>query len=331
MNPTILKFRIGLFIIVAIALFIGSLFFFGLTNLFEKQVHMVSFFGESVRGLSKGSLVRFRGVEVGKVTDIRLSLGEQITADGIPVTYEIDMTNLQKNLGIFENLADKETYENAIRDGLTAKLESASLLTGQLFIELDFRPGTNTEKPWIINGNLHYIPSLPSFLSDVTDQSMKIINDVSEIDFPELGNNLNALLVTLNDVVLQIEPEQLAENVNSVLVSVQGLIDSGEIENMVIQFTETASSLESALVDIQEGKGNLGKPLSDLIRELADTTGQISAMLDDVSLLIKNRSGPIVGLDQTLDEVRSATAAFQSLLEFLRRHPNALIFGKQQP
>ncbi|MEM9017358.1 MAG: hypothetical protein AAGC68_10110, partial [Verrucomicrobiota bacterium] len=185
--------------------------------------------------------------------------------------------------------------------------------------------------PWIIDGNLHYIPAVPSFLSDVTDQAMKIIDDVSKINFQQLSTNLNSLIVTLNDVALKIQPEELATNVNDVLVSARGLLDSGEIERMVVQFTATASSLETALTNIQKGKGDLGKPLADVMKQLAETTGQINEMLEDVSHLIENRNGPVVGLDQTLDEIRTATAAFQSLLEFLRRHPNALIFGKQQP
>ncbi|MGE9290925.1 MAG: MlaD family protein [Puniceicoccales bacterium] len=333
MNQRKLKFRIGLFLFAAIALFVGSLFFFGLTDFFEKKTHFVSFFDESVRGLNKGSRVRFRGVEIGQVDDIRLSLDQGASPPGIPVIYEIDISRLQNKLGVPVDISDKENYHNAIRDGLAAKLESSSMVTGQLYIDLDFRPDSTARdsSPHIYSGNLHYIPSVPSLLSDVTEQMLNIVNGISQIDFPELSGNINEVLVNINGTLESFEDTHTADNLNGTLLAIQNFIDSGELENLTSQVGGAAGSLSVLMNDLNQGKGTLGEPLAATLNQMAKTTQALEQISRNFGNLIESNTGPVADLEQTLNEIQDATIAFQSLLEFLRRHPNALIFGKKTP
>tara|TARA_R100000027_G_scaffold1806_3_gene1998 strand:- start:19950 stop:20948 length:999 start_codon:yes stop_codon:yes gene_type:complete len=330
MNQRTLKLRIGLFLVAAFALFVGSLFYFGLADVFEKRSKFVSFFNESVRGLNKGSLVRFRGVEIGQVIDIRLSLGESETEIGIPVIYEIDISRIQNKLGVPVDISEPDNYQHAIRDGLTAKLENSSMVTGQLYIDLDFRPkeGEATD-PKIINGSLHFIPSTPSVISDVTDQSLKIIDDISKIQFEELSQNLNTMIVNINKSLEAFEALNTAENVNGTLLAAKEFIDSGSLQNMTEHIGNAADSMGVFMNDLNTGKGSLGQPLASTLSEMAETAKTLNGITDSFVNILNSNTGPVADFEQTLADIQDATLAFQSLLDFLRRHPNALIFGKQ--
>ena len=63
-------FRLGLFMILGVALLVGGVIVLGAGSLFKETVAAETFFDESVQGLGVGSRVRFRGVEIGTVSHI---------------------------------------------------------------------------------------------------------------------------------------------------------------------------------------------------------------------------------------------------------------------
>ncbi len=331
MTPKALQFRIGLFLTLAAALFVGSLFFFGLTSFFQEKTRVVSFFNESVRGLNTGSNVRFRGVAIGEVESIRLSLGKEAAGRGIPVIYEIDTGRLHNKLGMPIDIASPANYRKAIQDGLTAKLSSESLVTGQLYIDLDFRSPPVKPEPWTLAGDLLYIPSTPSLLADVTDQLVKIVQNVSQIDFAAIGNNMDKLLVRIDESLRDIDTRKTSENLNAALVSARGLIESGDLQAMTKQFTRTGAAFEQLAQDLRDGKGEMGRPLAGAIADIAEATESANAVAASLTGLIESATGPVTEIEQTLIEFRRATETLQSFIEFLRRNPNALLFGKDQP
>jgi len=332
MNPKALKFRIGLFLFLALALFLGSLFFFGIAGFFQQKTRFVSFFNESVMGLNKGSLVRFRGVEVGEVTEVKLSLDNGATHLGIPVIYEIDISRLQNKLGVPVDISKKEPYENAIRDGLSAKLSNSSFVTGQLYVDLNFRPKTvGKTEPGIINGDLHLVPAVPSLLADVSDEMVSIIRQISQINFVDLSKNLDHLLTSSNQLVEDFAKQGVPKNLNATLTSIHNFIDSDDLHQLTGQMAGAAGSLTELFSNLNTGKGALGKPMAETLEQMADTAQSFDQISRNFAQLIEGNSGPVADFERTLNEIEEATIAFQSLLEFLRRHPNALIFGKETP
>lgn len=331
MKPSALKFRIGVFVLCAATLFVGSLFFFGLTSTFEKKARFVSFFSESVRGLNIGSRVRFKGVIVGQVSDIRLSLGSDTTADGIPVIYEVDLGRLETKLGVTRDVGSEEVYNDAIRDGISAKLDTESLLTGQLYIDLDFRPDSSARRePWTIDGDMRVIPAVPSLLSNVTSEALSIIKDISEVDFSGLSKNLNKLIVRIDQSLEAIDPGKTAANLNGTMVAFQKLANSGEIETTLSSLQDTFQEFTSLAGNIRGGEGPLGKPLATSLSQLAETTDAVRKMTQSLTVAAENIDGPVTELESTLIEFRRAARSLQSLIDFLRRHPNAILFGKEQ-
>src|SRR5258708_6799208 len=132
-NPTV----IGVFVLGAILIAIGAVFFFGSADLFAKKQTYVSYFAQSVSGLQTGSNVKFKGVNIGKVTRVLLGVGKDQPVYA-KVFYQIDQTVFDRDFGGTSrfNLFDVEWTKKRVQQGLRVRLSFESLFRVQLHIAL---------------------------------------------------------------------------------------------------------------------------------------------------------------------------------------------------
>ena len=123
-NPTL----IGAFVLGALALLILAVIAFGSGQLFRKTQEFVLYFGGSVNGLRIGAPVKFMGVEVGSVKDIRLEMQGANGVHMIPVIIEIDPEKLTSRGGTGKVLSDPEELKAAIDNGLRGQLQLESFV-----------------------------------------------------------------------------------------------------------------------------------------------------------------------------------------------------------
>jgi paraquat-inducible protein B len=133
-NPTL----IGAFVCGAIVIAIGAILFFGSANFFTKKQVFVTYFNQSVSGLAVGSNVKYKGVTIGKVSKVQLRLQGANETPLVRVLYEIDADNLLNKFGLSVNIFDRNVHNKEVENGFRAKLHFESLITGQLYIALDF-------------------------------------------------------------------------------------------------------------------------------------------------------------------------------------------------
>src|SRR5262245_58422415 len=118
------------------ALALAGLVIFGSGKIFRRTEQFVAIFSGSVNGLSVGAPVKFRGVQVGSVTSILLSLPGMTLPDlRIPVFFDIDRDTILK-LGAMVNPADPSALAALIDQGLRDQLELGSPVSGVLFVQL---------------------------------------------------------------------------------------------------------------------------------------------------------------------------------------------------
>src|SRR5208337_4346120 len=141
---------IGGFVVGATVLIVAGILLFGSVKIFSHERQFVLFFNDSVKGLSIGSPVDFKGVKVGEVIDIKLILDRKDLSLGIPVFIKIDPGAISYGGSesammkmIEAKLKGHEKFIQLLIDsGLRATLEMQSLVTGQLGIHMDFYPDT---------------------------------------------------------------------------------------------------------------------------------------------------------------------------------------------
>lgn len=194
MQKTPNKKMIGLFTILGIIIFVFLIFLLvGSQFLSKNENQIIMYFDESVKGLSIGSSISFRGVEIGKVSKIDLVADTKNLNFSIPV-YAI--LNKNQTFRIFNNgtVKDKEKFLNElVKKGLKARLMTQSYLTGQLYIDLEILPNI----PTIFKGNNYYdnIVEIPTTLSPLSEISKGFQN----LPIKQILDNLNNFLDNVNN------------------------------------------------------------------------------------------------------------------------------------
>ena len=161
---------IGSFVIGAIVLIVVGVMVFSSGKLFSTTYTAVAVFPETVKGLTVGSPVEFRGVRVGSVKDIRMIYDPKTLAVSVPVYLEISSGNLtDKNLEktyVFKSQKDwSAKITRLIETGLRAQLDIQSVVTGQMMVVLDFHPDAPPAEPTQIDARYLEVPTLPSTMS----------------------------------------------------------------------------------------------------------------------------------------------------------------------
>ena len=178
----------GIFVIGAIVLLMVGIVVFGSGDLFKRTNKFVLYFDGSVKGLSIGAPVMFRGVSIGSVEDISLIYDAKAGTITLPVVVEIDQDRIKGAPSFGELGGDKKM----IALGLRGNLEVQSFLTGQLMISFDFYPS----KMAILRGIPNQYPELPTL--PTSPDISKIMN---EIPIKEIAKNLEEATQGINKIV----------------------------------------------------------------------------------------------------------------------------------
>jgi paraquat-inducible protein B len=290
----------------------------------------VLYFDNSVNGLRIGAPVKIKGVEIGSVKDIRFQL-EKNKELKIPVIIEIDLEKFSSR-GATQAAAtamDREALNKAIADrGLRGQLEMESLVTGLLFISLDFFPGTPINLVQRTNGDYKYpeIPTLPTTLEQAKDTVTKILNKLEEIDFKtliaSLESTVDGIKRTVNSPDLQATIHSLKQTMPKVDEAVLSIRDLAVTLNN--NSKSLAANLEQTSIDT---RGSL-KEADKALQQATATMKSAEAAVTNIETLTDLDSPVNYELVKGLREVSAAARSLRSLTSYLERNPRALIFGK---
>jgi paraquat-inducible protein B len=321
-NPTL----IGAFVFGAIVIAIGAVLFFGSANLFAKKQIYETYFDQSVNGLAIGSNVKYKGVTVGKVTKVQLKFQGQGEAPIVRVMYEINTDNLLNKFGLSIVLNDRKFHEKAIANGFRAKLDFESLISGQLFIALDFYKDTGPPALHLEpDENIFEIPPQPSDIDAILANLTKAIGNIGSVDFASLANQLQVTLKSANDAIEAMHLDRLGSSLDKAASSISTLANGVEVKSALASVRESFDQLTVTLKSLNPAVGDL-KPTLDQAKAALTNLQKSTAQLDQ---LLKSDSNFRYQLDSSLSEIGSAAAAVQQLADFLQRHPNSLLFGRK--
>ena len=320
-NPAV----IGGFVIGAIALVVIGLLVFGGTGWLVQRTKYVAYFPGSVKGLQVGAPVDFRGVTIGQVTEIRVLYDPQQVRARIPVIMELDPTQIEV-AGREEIVTGSEDAERLIEAGFRAQLQSQSLLTGLLFVNLDFYPDAQAR---LVGGDGPYpeILTIPSDLEQLQQRA-----GVVAARLPDLLDQLNGLLTELNQALDQTSGD-FASIVSDVAVIAQEIRAStpkvvARTEEVTADLRRAAGTLENLLQTNRDAVGAM-------IDEWTVAASAIRRMADQVEQLVaENRQGLRDFTQRGLYEYTGLAQDAQRLVdqinrvaEELERDPARFLFG----
>jgi paraquat-inducible protein B len=296
-NPTL----VGAFVVGALALGVVGVAVFGSGRLFRETYPFVCYFEGGVHGLDPGAPVKFKGVEVGSVKRIMLRFEQTPSEVRIPVILEFDADKLTR-AGMDPSFGP-EGIQVAVEQGLRARLESESLVTGLLFVNLDFYP--ETPKHLVGTGDIPEIPTLPTTFEQATLAVKEILDRLAQVDL-----------------------EGLVESATEALRGIRDLAASREARGALASLDATLASLER----LSDALERTAVPLGESVRETSDRTQALAAELErtlQVARELIEPGSPVSHqLTATLQDVSSAARALRALAETLERDPSALVRGR---
>ncbi len=321
-NPTL----IGAFVFGAIAIAIGAVLFFGSANLFAKKQLFETYFNQSVNGLGIGSNVKYKGVTVGKVTKVQLKFQGAGEAPVVRVLYEINTDNLLNKYGLSIDLGDRKLHDKAIESGFRAKMDFESLISGQLFIALDFyKDATPPQLHVEANENVLEIPPQTSDIDAILANLTKAIGNIGSVDFASLATELQAVLKSAHDSIDAMHLDQLGPSLDKAASSISNLANGEEVKSALASVRASFDQLTATLKNLNPAVGDL-KPTLEQARAALTNLQKSTAELNQV---LKPDSSFRYQLDSSLSEINAAAGAIQQLADFLQRHPNSLLFGRK--
>jgi paraquat-inducible protein B len=193
-------------------------------------MHVVMNFNQSLRGLSVGAPVDFRGIELGEVTHIDVDYDAKTDTFSTPVRIDLYPERLGKQFR--DAPADKsdrlrrQHLLEQVQRGLRGQLRTGNLLTNQLYVALDFFPKA---APAQVNPNHDpvEIPTVPNTLDELQLQVADIAKKLDKVPFDQIGNNLNDSLKHADALFVQLGT-QVAPEARDTLASAKQTFDTAQ-------------------------------------------------------------------------------------------------------
>ena len=318
-SPTL----IGAFVIGAVALIVIAILLLGSGRLFRQTRDFVLYFDNSVNGLRVGAPVKFKGVEVGTVKDIRLQLEKGGEVNKIPVIIEIDLEKLTSRGATSVVAENREALNKAIVDrGLRAQLAMESLVTGLLYVAIDFFPGSPINLVQRPDGDYKYpeVPTLPTSLEQAKGAVDRILNKLEEIDFKRLIDSLTKTSDEVGQLVRVNSP-----TVKSILQSVDQAMP--QLRGAILDFRTLTATANNNVTNVSADLHQTLTAAHSAIEQIAATMKEAETTIISVRATVDPNSPTFYELTKSLREVSGAASSIRLLADSLDRNPQAIILG----
>ena len=317
------KFKLGLFVTVSFILICVLFIIFGLFDFVDKKVPTVTQFQESVQGLETGALVKYRGVPIGKVSDITITTSGNL----IRVDMEINLSKMRSEAvgGVRpKTITETEFYqhmEREIKRGLRARLEFNGI-SGFKYIELDYRdPDSPPDKVLErADDGIFYIPSEPSMMAGLRSGVTEVIAKIASIDYKLLSEKVEAVLDNTQALISDPHLKRMLQN----------------SEQLSDELTATVKNLNSSFTP--EKLDLLTDKMVQSLEQIKVLTARIDKTVADAKVAETSRAfceaaiafrGSEKSFKDTLAKFNDTMDAMAELIKALDDNPSSLISGKK--
>lgn len=324
--------RVGLLVVVGTALLLGMLFFL-LGNRLREGKRYETYYSESVQGLEVGAPVKYRGVTIGRVTDIGLTSATYLRdqpPDTRQASFRLVFVRFVIDPAKVGRLPDTAM---AVQSGLRARLASQGL-TGLSYIELDFAPPNRyppIRVPW--QPAAEYIPSMPSTLMQVQDAGQLVLAQISHLKIDALAANIDGLVTDLRAQLRDGDAHQALAGLAGLSVAAQRQLAGADLPALSAAVRATADAART-LLDGPATRGALASAAraADRLAEAARRLPPLLTALQATAQRAGNTTGDAqAALAPILRDLQAAAANLRDTSETLRRYPASTLFGGPPP
>jgi paraquat-inducible protein B len=306
---------VGAFVMAGLALGLAAAISLGAGRVLQRRVRFVVVFSEDLAGLEVDAPVKFRGVPVGRVSSIHLSMGspaEPLRELRMPVVIELSQSRIEEMGGEID-LADERAVRTLVEHGLRARLALESFLSNRRYVALDLLPDAPPARPSPVALPYPEIPvyASPSLAALQADAS-KLLTKLQELDLEGLVEDLRRAARSLAGA---------AGGVEAAAAALPGTLRAAD---------GALAAVGSAARALRAEVAPLGADARAAVAQLRATLAAAEGALQHLDALVDPASPLAWQLGKTLTELQGASRALRHLAEALDRDPSALVRGRAE-
>jgi paraquat-inducible protein B len=331
-SPTL----VGFFVLASLVLGLGAVFVFSGSKLSHEATRFILYFEGDVKGLQVGSPVNFRGVKVGQVERMSITYSRDSQTFRIPVIIGIEDERVKVD-GVMTDEVGKLDLKDLIQQGLRARLNMQSLVTGKLEVELDFQPDTPIR---LVDSDSPY-PEIPTVQSGME----KLATAIEQLPIERITQRLSEMLDTIDQLAEQGDFKRFLGAMTRIadrLDHVTEVLDHQApaiLKNSNLTLRQAQQSLDEIRQTAIQTRALIGQAEKGLTRAFDNWDRTLASgdkafhQVDDVAKSanqLLNQDSEVMGqMKAALGELGAAARSIRIMSEYLERHPEALIRGKQ--
>jgi ABC-type transporter Mla subunit MlaD len=322
-------FKLGLFILTALAMLIAGAVALGAGSIFAKSIEVETCFDESIAGLTIGAPVKHRGVTIGHVQSIRFP---QIPAnDDSPNAepFKYILVEMAVDPQVVADVSErrlKPVLDRMVSAGLRARIAQSGI-TGSAYVELNYLDPHRypIHKP-PVNTQALYVPSAPGALNQVVDALTDIATKLQHADLDQVVRHADTLLLHMDQSVHDLQLAQLRSKVGTILDQVQSastrlqqILNDPKVGQAIADLPEITGRVRSVATRADElmKNGKLDESATHLRQTLAEADRLLAGQSDTVRAILDDLRATVANARELTDEVK--TNPSQLLVE----HPPA--------
>jgi ABC-type transporter Mla subunit MlaD len=327
-----LYFRVGTLVLAALALTVGFVLFFTANRFGRSATIYETYLRESVQGLDIGSAVRYRGVAIGRVTEVGLVTAEYRVPDRTTFGAVFQLVFVRFAVDIAK-AGEVPSVDEAIRLGLRVRI-AAQGITGVNYLELDFLDPDRfppREVPW--TPRYPYVPAVPSTVAQVQNAAENLLQKLQGADLIGLLDNGIGLVGELRGQLRDGDAAVALREAASLLRTLRAQAESADLPALAAELRGTAAEARALLTarETQQTLANAAATMAELrtvVARLPNTVSTLDGSLRNVrgaTTDLQAELGPI------LRDLRVAVANLRETTEQLRRYPSQASLGAPPP
>ncbi|MDQ0570318.1 paraquat-inducible protein B [Variovorax paradoxus] len=229
---------------------------------------LLMYFNQSLRGLTPGAPVDFRGVVIGEVKSIGVEFDRAEREFRMPVLVQVYPDRLRRRAGetgVESRATQQERLRFLTEKGLRAQLRSGNLLTGQVYVALDFFPKAPPVKIDVAKNPIE-LPTVANSLDEIQSQVQEIASKLNKVPYEQIAADLRTTLTALNKTLAS--TEQAVTRINTDVTP--------ELAAAMKDVRKTVNNAERTLAD----DSPLQQDMRQTLRELTRAAGSVRVLTD---------------------------------------------------
>lgn len=250
------------------------------------QIRLSIEFEGSIRGLDVGAPVELRGYRVGEVIDVIAAVDNSA---GVPAVSLVVTILLQPSrLGLPKGEAEEslEFLKTLVRNGMRAKLASASLITSSLYVELVDRPSEQQREIDETARPYPRLPSVPSDFDDLAASAEGVLTRLNALPIEDLLASATLLLDNVNTIVVSEDTRAIPGGINGLLGEARTLVGDPKLAEATGDLAATIAAARALVESANEAEIAVG--LQAALDTVTETAESIRVAMDGTPALLAN-------------------------------------------